>query len=246
MVRTLFGKLVWLGRATSAVVGLAVVLALVVGVSSQALAGNLDPLKIGSLRNVATNTTALVGKVASGEALVVKNPSGGPALGLQVGAGQAPLTVNAEAGTSTNLSADELDGMDSSAFLGKTEKAADADRLDGMDPGQLKGATAYARVFPGSAAFDEARTSGFTSAERLADGTYCLTPASGVDPARRPAVVTVDWQATRAPEGNAAASYNVNGCGDGRYQVTTERQSVSNGALIDQYTNDIGFVIVVP
>ena len=113
MFRTIFGKLAWLGRATSAVVGLAVVLALVVGVSSQALAGNLDPLKVGSLRNVATNTTALVGKVALGEALVVKNPSGGPALGLQVGAGKAPLKVNPEAGTATGLSADEIDGKDS-------------------------------------------------------------------------------------------------------------------------------------
>ncbi len=31
MYRTIFGRLAWLGRATSAVVGLAVVLALVVG-----------------------------------------------------------------------------------------------------------------------------------------------------------------------------------------------------------------------
>ena len=113
MFRTIFGRLAWLGRATSAVVGLAVVLALVVGVSSQALAGNLDPLKIGSLRNVATKTTQLVGKVATGSALEVKNASGGPALGLQVGAGKAPLTVNPEAGTATGLSADEIDGKDS-------------------------------------------------------------------------------------------------------------------------------------
>ncbi|HEV2743243.1 MAG TPA: hypothetical protein VGV91_08820, partial [Rubrobacter sp.] len=113
MLRTIFGSLAWLVRATSAVVGLAVVLALVVGVSSQALAGNLDPLKIGSLRNVATKTTALVGKVATGSAIEVKNPSGGSALGLQVGAGKAPLMVNPEAGTATGLSADELDGKDS-------------------------------------------------------------------------------------------------------------------------------------
>ena len=112
MIKTLLGGLVRLGRATSAVVGLAVVLALVVGVSSAALAGNLDPLKIGSLKNVATKTTQLVGKVASGSAFAVNNPSGGPALGLRVNAGQAPLTVNAEAGTATNLSADELDGKD--------------------------------------------------------------------------------------------------------------------------------------
>ncbi|CAA9396216.1 MAG: hypothetical protein AVDCRST_MAG22-893 [uncultured Rubrobacteraceae bacterium] len=112
MLGTLLGGLVRLGWATSAVVGLAVVLALVVGVSSAALAGNLDPLKVGSLKNVATKTTQLVGKVASGSAFAVKNPAGGSALDLRVNAGRAPLTVNAEAGTATNLSADELDGKD--------------------------------------------------------------------------------------------------------------------------------------
>jgi hypothetical protein len=55
-------------------------------VEGAALAGNLDPLKIGSLKNVATKITALVGKVATGSALEVKNASGGPALGLQVSA----------------------------------------------------------------------------------------------------------------------------------------------------------------
>ena len=133
MFRTLLGKLLWLGRATSAVVGLAVVLALVVGVSSQALAGNLDPLKIGSLKNVATKTTQLVGKVASGEALVVKNASGGSALGLQVGAGKTPLTVNPEAGTATNLSADKLDGKDSSEFYAQGSKVADSSHADQAD-----------------------------------------------------------------------------------------------------------------
>ncbi len=95
------------------VFGLALVMALVLGATSVALAGNLDPLRIGSLKNVATKTTQLVGKVATGSAFVVKNPSGGSALDLQVNADQAPLTVNADAGTATNLSADELDGKDS-------------------------------------------------------------------------------------------------------------------------------------
>jgi hypothetical protein len=81
---------------------------------------------------------------------------------------------------------------------------------------------------------------------RLHIGSYCLTPASGVDPATRPAVVSVDWQSTPSHEGNATASYNSFGCGDGRFQVTIERQTISNGVLIDQHANDIGFVIVVP
>lgn len=114
MLKSAIGKVLWVGRAAATVFGLALVLALVFGVASAALAGNLDPLKIGSLKNVATKTTALVGKVATGSALVVNNPSGGSALGLQVNAGRAPLTVNPEAGTATNLDADKLDGLDSS------------------------------------------------------------------------------------------------------------------------------------
>ncbi len=124
MLRSVGSKVAWVGRTASMVFGLALVLALVVGVSSAALAGNLDPLKIGSLRNVATNTTALVGKVASGEALVVKNPSGGSALGLQVNAGKAPLTVNADAGKATNLDADKLDGKDSNDLAVRTAFAS--------------------------------------------------------------------------------------------------------------------------
>ncbi len=116
MLRGAASKVMWVGRATVFMVGLAMILALVLGVASTALAGNLDPLKIGSLKNVATKTTALVGKVATGSAFVVKNPSGGSALDLQVNAGQAPLVANTEAGTATNLSADKLDGLDSSDF----------------------------------------------------------------------------------------------------------------------------------
>jgi hypothetical protein len=87
-----------------------------VGVASVALAGNLDPLKIGSLKNVATKTTQLVGKVASGSAFVVKNPSGGTALDLQVNVGQAPLAVNSSDQV-LNLNADYVDGRSASSFV---------------------------------------------------------------------------------------------------------------------------------
>jgi hypothetical protein len=97
------------------------------------LFGQPRPLKIGSLKNGATKTTQLVGKVVSGSAFAVNNPSGGPALGLQVNAGQAPLTVNAEAGKATNLDADKLGGKDSTDFYAAGSKVADADTVDGKD-----------------------------------------------------------------------------------------------------------------
>ncbi len=63
MLRGAASKIMWVGRATVFMVGLSVTLAVVFGVASTALAGNLDPLKIGSLKNVATKTTQLVGLI---------------------------------------------------------------------------------------------------------------------------------------------------------------------------------------
>src|SRR3989337_1562447 len=102
-------------------------LALVLGVATTALGANGKPFILGKDANVATKVTGLVGKVAAGEALVVKNPSGGSALGLSVGdpladpatKTVAPMKVNSQAKVE-NLNADKIDGKDSAEFLGKT------------------------------------------------------------------------------------------------------------------------------
>ena len=52
--------------------------------------------------------------------LRLDNNGSGPALDLQVERGKAPMTVNSDAGTATNLSADMIDGQNSTAFLGAT------------------------------------------------------------------------------------------------------------------------------
>jgi len=65
--------------------------------------------------------------------LRLDNNGTGPALDLQVERGKAPMTVNSDAGTATNLSADMIDGQNSTAFLGATQKAADSDKLGGID-----------------------------------------------------------------------------------------------------------------
>lgn len=138
MVRSVASKVAWVGRTASMVFGLALVMALVLGVSSVALAGNLDPLKIGSIKNVATKTTQLVGRVASGEALVVKNPSGGSALGLSVGdpsadpatKAVAPMKVNSQA-LVENLNADNVDGKSSEQFADAAHPHAGADITSG-------------------------------------------------------------------------------------------------------------------
>lgn len=107
---------------------LAVMLVVVFGASSPASAhgGYKGLLHLGHSRT-ATATTTLVGNIvdATKSALVVQNTGGGSALELQVNGGAAPLKVNPEAGTATNLDADKLDGQNSSAFAPSTHSHDD-------------------------------------------------------------------------------------------------------------------------
>lgn len=171
LAKTILRRTIWLGRGTATVMGLAVLLALTVGLASTALAGTGVGARfdLGKINTVNKAMTQLVGSVAGpmlsvtnehpGERVCVdpSEPSaalapGGPptspgptppqqcstkpapALGLTVQPGQNPVTVNPEAGTATNLSADELDGRSSSSFATATNgKANDANLLDGKD-----------------------------------------------------------------------------------------------------------------
>jgi len=118
----------WVGRATVFFVGLSVILALMLGLASTALGANGDFLRLESLKNVATKTTALVGKAATGSSLIVKNPSGGSALDLQVGdltvdpatKNTAPMKVNSQAKVA-DLNADQLDGVGATQFAQKLD-----------------------------------------------------------------------------------------------------------------------------
>lgn len=91
-----------LGTATAFLGGLSVILALVFGVATTAMGANGNPFLLGK-KNVASAISTLVKKAT------------GPALKLQVGAGQPPLAVNSQARVA-NLNADKLDGKDFSAF----------------------------------------------------------------------------------------------------------------------------------
>jgi hypothetical protein len=69
--------------------------------------------------NTATTPSSLSAPIAGGKALQLTNTSatgGSTALGLTVGAGKAPFTVNSS-GKVTNLNADRLDGIDSTEFI---------------------------------------------------------------------------------------------------------------------------------
>ena len=114
----------WVGRATVFFLGLAVILALVFGVASAALGADGNFFKLGN-RNVAQTVSTLV------------KQGTGAALALQVGASQPPLTVNPAAGTATGLSADELDGLNSTQL--EPRGYAQVTTSPGIQPGSSKG-----------------------------------------------------------------------------------------------------------
>jgi hypothetical protein len=83
MLKTIFKRVMWLARGTSMVLGLALMLALVMGVATMALAAVPgDPFKLGKT-NTINKLSKLVGSVA-GPMLSIDNNGNGPALDLQV------------------------------------------------------------------------------------------------------------------------------------------------------------------
>ncbi len=104
MFRSAASKVMWVGRATVFLVGLAVILALVFGAASTVSAhtGNKGFFHLGH-KNVSEKVSTLVKKGA------------GPALNLQVGSGP-PLAVNSSEKVE-GFNADKLDGQDSDTYL---------------------------------------------------------------------------------------------------------------------------------
>jgi hypothetical protein len=118
MSRSTLSKVVSVGRATVLMVGIATMVAALLGAASMAFAGNGDPWILGQL-NSATAITRLAGSGGvDGPMLVVTNNDSGSddaALDLNVQSGEPPMTVNSQTKV-TNLNADRLDGMNSTAF----------------------------------------------------------------------------------------------------------------------------------
>jgi hypothetical protein len=117
MIKSALGKVMWVGRATVFLVGLAMILALIFGVLSRATAhtGSVGLFHLNH-NNPVTALSTLTGTLA-GAVLKVDNNGTGPALNLEVGSGKAPLTVNSTAGKATNLNADKLDGKHDNQLL---------------------------------------------------------------------------------------------------------------------------------
>lgn len=135
VIKSTVSKVVWVGRATVFLVGLAVILALTLGMASAAVAADGRPFLLGK-ENLASALSTLV------------RQGPGPALSLVVQPGQPPMQVNSSEKV-TDLNADKVDGKDSTEFLGADQKATDADKLDGYDSGSLPGAIADVAALEG-------------------------------------------------------------------------------------------------
>jgi len=117
MIKTISSKVMWVGKVTTFCVGLAVTLALILGVGTTALAAVPgDPFKLGRSNSVDKITT-LVGSVNKAMLKIDNNSTGASAtaLNLQVEPGQAPMKV--DSGTKVaDLNSDELDGKSASGI----------------------------------------------------------------------------------------------------------------------------------
>jgi hypothetical protein len=138
MIKSLFGRIMSVGRATMFTVGLAVTLALMVGVATTALAAIPgDPFKLGRT-NTINGLSTLAGAVNNAMLRIDNNSSGlsATALDLQVEPGRAPMKVNSDTQVA-NLNADELDGNTANDFYYFGEKVQDSEYLDGKDSTEL-------------------------------------------------------------------------------------------------------------
>ena len=111
-------KVMFVGRATTFMVGLAMILALTVGAAGAAFGANGANFMLGKTNSVNAITT-LVGSVA-GPGLQIDNNStdaAATALDLQVETGKAPMKVNSDTQVA-NLNADKVDGLNASQLGG--------------------------------------------------------------------------------------------------------------------------------
>lgn len=119
MAKFVFSRIMWVGRATVFLVGLAVILALTVGLAAAALAGTGvgDTFNLGK-KNTVNRLSQLVGNTDNAM-LRIDNNSGGAgatALNLQVEPGITPMKVNSSTQV-VGFNADLLDGRSAASFV---------------------------------------------------------------------------------------------------------------------------------
>lgn len=119
MFRSTVRKVMWVGRATVFLVGLAMIVAVVLGVATAALAGTGvgATFNLGSL-NTVDQISRLVGSTDNPMLRVANNSTGthATALDLKVDPGHAPMRVDSSTQVA-NLNADKVDGQEAETLL---------------------------------------------------------------------------------------------------------------------------------
>src|SRR5215218_7836507 len=151
MIKEMVKGTMRIARGTALTLGVAVMVALVLGVTTTALAGTGvgARFQLGKV-NTVNAITKLVGSIA-GPSLQIDNNStgtGATALDLQVEPGKAPITVNSGVKVA-NLNADEIDGQDAADLEGLSDV-----RARSIDVSTKAGANGFgtARCAPGEVA----------------------------------------------------------------------------------------------
>jgi hypothetical protein len=137
MVKTIFSGAWRMGRATALALGVAVMLALLVGVASSAFGANGDFWKLGS-GNAATQITKLGGALGvNGPMVRLTNNNADTddtALELLVQPGESPMHVNS-ATRVDSLNADQVDGKSASEFVANSIYKRESAVVAGTDKG---------------------------------------------------------------------------------------------------------------
>jgi hypothetical protein len=152
MLRNVASRVAWVGRTASMVFGLALVLALIFGALSVAVAhtGSAGLFHLNH-NNLTTALTTLTGNV-NGSALQVVNTNAGTndtALNLSVQSGEAPMRVNSQTRVA-NLNAALAGQADSAASAAFASNAANSDKLDGKDSSELPGTVVQTKAITGN------------------------------------------------------------------------------------------------
>ncbi len=146
MLNRMASKAVRFARGTALALGATVMLALILGVATTAMAGSGvgATFNLGKVNSV--NAVSKLAGVISGSMLVVDNNGSGSALDLQVGPlttapadkSVAPMKVDSQARVE-NLNADEIDGKDSSQFMTTSTYSSQSPGMLGEDTGTGNG-----------------------------------------------------------------------------------------------------------
>ena len=132
-------KAMQIARGTALTLGVALMLALVLGVASTALAGTGVGARFDlGKTNTVNAMSKLVGSVA-GSSLLIDNDSaakGATALNLQVEGGRGPMKVNSGKKIA-KLNADKLDNLNASAFVRSTYSKLESSTGSHAPEGQL-------------------------------------------------------------------------------------------------------------